>query len=155
MFAVRDLQPGIIVGHVERFGEDFYTWDDYAKFDAQTKRMVDKFCASTKDGFWGPPDINYIPPIWHTNHCCSGNDAFDEEDNFVTIRVIKEGEELCFDYGLLITNPNFKLVCKCASPGCRGVITGNDWQDPVFSRENIQIMSEGMRGLCLRRSDDK
>jgi hypothetical protein len=155
VFAVRNLKKGTIIGYVERFGEEFYTWDDYAKLDRQTKRMVDKFCARTKDGFWGPEDINYIPPVWHMNHSCAGNVAFDKDDNFATIRNVQGGGELCFDYGLLISYPRFRLECKCNAPSCRGIITGNDWQDPAFRRKNMNIMSEGMRELCLQRSDDE
>lgn len=155
MFAVRSMKKGTIIGLNERFHEQLYSWSDYDQLDKQTKRMVDKFCASTKDGFWAPDDINYIPPQFHMNHCCTGNVAFDEDDNFVIIKNVRADEELCFDYGLLITNPSFRLACKCGAVNCRGIITGNDWKDPVFRRKNIHIMSKDMRRLCLQRSDGK
>lgn len=155
LFAVRHLKKGTIIGHIERFDENFYSWSDYAKLDIQTKNQVDKFCASTRDGFWAPDDMNYIHRAYHMNHCCNGNVAFDAEDNFITIRNVHADEELCFDYGLIFTNPIFRLECKCGSENCRGVITGNDWKNAVFRRKNIYIMSKDMRELCLQRLDDK
>lgn len=150
LFALRNLKKGTIVGHDKRFNEIFFTWDQYAKLDKQTKKMVDKFCASTKDGFWGPDNINYLHSAWHMNHSCNGNIGFDEEDNFVTIRHVLAGEELLFDYGLLISNPEFKLKCNCGSPDCRGIITGNDWQNNSFIKNNLCFMSHAIRTLCLK-----
>jgi len=79
------------------------------------------------------------------NHNCSGNVGYDEQGNFVTLRYVRAGEELTIDYGLQITNPRFKLRCKCGSKECRKMITGNDWKDPVFRQKKLNIMEPEMR----------
>jgi uncharacterized protein len=155
LFAIRSMKKGTIIGLNDRLQEQLYSWSDYEQLDKQTKKMVDKFCASTKDGFWAPDDINYIPLPFHMNHCCTGNVAFDEDDNFVTIRDVSADEEFCFDYGLLYTNPNFRLDCGCGKADCRGIITGNDWKDPVFRLKNIHMMQKDMRALCLQEEAGK
>ena len=149
MFAVRNLSKDTIVGLAERLGEKMYPWEVYAQLDSASKRMIDKYCASSEEGFWGPDDINYLSLPWHMNHNCSGNVGFDEQGNFITIRYVRTGEELSYDYGLLITNPRFKLRCKCGSPECRKTITGNDWKNPAYRRKNLQIMVPELRHCIL------
>ena len=147
LFAVRNLKKGTIIGLCDRLGEKLYSWEEYARLDSQTSRMIDKYCASSEEGFWGPDDINYLSLPWHMNHNCSGNVGFDEQGNFVTIRYVREGQELSYDYGLLITNQVFKLSCKCESKNCRKTITGNDWKDPAFRQKFLNIMSPELRTM--------
>ena len=145
LFAVRNLKKGTCVGYSERLDEKLHSWAEYARLDSKTKRMIDKYCASTAEGFWGPVDINYISLPWHMNHCCAGNVGFNEQGDFVTIKYVRAGAELSYDYGLLITNPKFKLACQCGSRNCRKIITGNDWLDPSYRRKNTNIMAPELR----------
>jgi hypothetical protein len=149
LFAVRSLKKGTIIGLSDRLGERLYSWDMCTKLDKQTKRMIDKYCATTEEGFWGPDDINYLSLPWHMNHNCSGNVGFDGHGNFITICSVKSDEELSYDYGLLITNPRFKLKCLCGSPECRGTITGNDWKNPAYRRKNLHIILPELRAIPL------
>jgi hypothetical protein len=66
------------------------------------------------------------------NHSCTYNIGFDKKGNFITAVNIKKGEELVIDYGLGVSNPNFKLACKCKSKNCRKIISGNDWLNDRF-----------------------
>ncbi len=138
----------------ERLGENLYSWDEYAELDKPTKRMIDKYCASSEEGFWGPDDINYLSMPWHMNHSCSGNVGFDAESNFITIRSVRAGEELFCDYGLMITNPHFKLKCKCGSENCRKIITGNDWKDPAYRKKYEHVMAPELRDLKPNNNED-
>ncbi|MCX5904594.1 MAG: SET domain-containing protein-lysine N-methyltransferase, partial [Proteobacteria bacterium] len=152
--AVRNLRKGTIIGLCKRLGEALYPWEKYAKLDRQTMRMIDKYCTSTEEGFWGPDDINYLSLLWHMNHNCSGNVGFDEQGNFTTIRYVRAGEELTTDYGLQVSNPRFKLKCKCGSMGCRKIITGDDWKNPVFRRKHRLIMLPELRDLKSNNSEN-
>jgi hypothetical protein len=58
LFAVRNLKKGTIIGLSDRLGEKLYSWDVYDKLDKQTRKIIDKYCASSEEGFWGPDDIN-------------------------------------------------------------------------------------------------
>lgn len=63
----------------------------------------------------------------YINHSCEPNIGMDGQINFVAIRDIQEGEELCLDYAMAMTT-KYKMECKCGAPNCRGTITGEDWK---------------------------
>ena len=64
------------------------------------------------------------------NHACDPNCEADEADGRVFIKALRplaEGEELFYDYGLVIDErytPKLKreYACHCGSPGCRGTM---------------------------------
>ena len=149
LFALRNLRKGTIIAYGANLEEEFYPWSVYAKLDKQTRKMIDKYCASATDGFWGPKDINYLSLPWHMNHSCSGNVGFDENDNFITLKYVRAGEELCYDYSLIVTNPIFKLRCKCGAKNCRKLISGNDWKDPEYRKKNFKNMSPTLKKLIM------
>jgi SET domain-containing protein len=69
------------------------------------------------------------------NHSCDSNTWMTDEVTLVARRDIEAGEELTVDYALFTTQSNWMLDtrCRCGSPGCRRVITGDDWR-----REDVQ-----------------
>jgi len=64
------------------------------------------------------------------NHSCAPNCEADEEDGRVFIKALRDlqpGEELFYDYGLVIDErytPKLKreYACRCGAPGCRGTL---------------------------------
>ena len=64
------------------------------------------------------------------NHSCEPNCEADEENGRVYIRALRDiraGEELNYDYGLIVDErytPRLKAEypCWCGSPGCRGTL---------------------------------
>ncbi len=65
------------------------------------------------------------------NHSCDANLWMLDEATVVARRDIMAGEELTQDYALYTTSPTWTLKpCRCRTPVCRHVITGNDWQRP-------------------------
>jgi len=68
------------------------------------------------------------------NHCCDSNLWMRDEVTVVVRRAIAAEEELTIDYALQSGLPVDVLgeSCRCGSPVCRGVITGNDWQLKVL-----------------------
>ena len=55
--------------------------------------------------------------------------------SLVARRDIEAGEEVTVDYALFTTQSNWMLDnrCRCGSPYCRRVVTGDDWR-----REDVQ-----------------
>jgi len=125
----------------------FLPKNQYDKIDVESKKMIRDFCAVNKDGFFMPENINYISIPWHMNHCCDGNVGFDSKGNFITIKEVNEGDELFYDYGLLQSDPDFKLVCKCGSNNCRKIITGNDWENPQYAKKNYRYMVPELKAI--------
>ena len=68
------------------------------------------------------------------NHSCAPNCVADEQDGRIFIksrRKIKAGEELNYDYGLVIDEPltpelKAEYPCWCGSPNCRGTLLSSD-----------------------------
>ncbi|MCX6761293.1 MAG: hypothetical protein NTY33_00390 [Candidatus Moranbacteria bacterium] len=142
VFAVRNLKKGQMIADVDLMREElFFPWKEFEKIDKESREMISAFCAESAEGFYAPRDINHISIPWHMNHCCDGNIGFDSQGNFVTIKNVKAGDELCYDYGFVKTNPKFRLKCKCKSKNCRKIITGDDWKNLEYRKKNIRHMS--------------
>ncbi len=81
-----------------------------------------------------PSDIAKMPQHY-VNHSCSPNAGFDGQIFMVAMRSIKPGEEIVYDYGMLMhsnadSNSDFSFDCLCGSKLCRHVVTENDWKKP-------------------------
>ena len=68
------------------------------------------------------------------NHSCSPNAGFKGQIFLVSMRNIEAGEEITFDYAMVLhsssnTDP-YKMICKCGAPNCRKIITDDDWMIP-------------------------
>ena len=140
LFAARNLERHTIIAQAEKMDENFVPWKEYDKVDKRTQIKIQQFCLQTEDGFFAPNDLNYLSVPWYMNHSCTYNVGFDKKGNFITVRKIKEGEELVIDYGLAISNSDFKLDCKCKSKNCRKKITGSDWKNKKFVMANEAYM---------------
>ena len=64
------------------------------------------------------------------NHSCDSNLWLADEVTIVAQRDIVAGEELTVDYALFSPQLDWvmDIPCRCGSPVCRRVITGNDWK---------------------------
>lgn len=64
------------------------------------------------------------------NHSCDSSSWMDDEVTLVARRDIESGEEVTVDYALFTTQSNWMLDnrCRCRSPHCRRIITGDDWR---------------------------
>lgn len=155
VFAVRNLSKGIIIGDVRFLSEDFFlTRNDYEKVDQESRGVIKNFCIPTPDGFFAPKDVNYLSIPWYINHSCDGNVGYDKNGNFVTIKNVKKDDELSYDYGLAVSDPGFKLYCKCRSEKCRKVITGNDWKNVEYRKKNYSHMTPELKELIEKTYKD-
>ena len=87
----------------------------------------------------GPADIQiaedlFIAPVrqdqrhggmLYTNHSCDPNLAIQGQIVLVAMRDIAAGEELTIDWATT-DDLDCAMECKCASPRCRGTVTGKD-----------------------------
>jgi len=146
LFATRNLPIGTVIGDSRTLGKEvFHKWSELKSVDSVTRKKISDYCLGTEEGFYTPLDLNAMTLPWHMNHSCDGNVAFDNGGNFVLIKAVRRGDELCWDYGLAETNPDFQMKCKCGSRKCRGVITGNDWKNLEFKKKNKNRMLPDLR----------
>ena len=62
-----------------------------------------------------------------SNHSCAPNLGLHGQINFVAMRDIVSGEELTHDWAMTDDDES-STPCHCGAAGCRGTITGRDWQ---------------------------
>jgi uncharacterized protein len=78
-------------------------------------------------------DEEYEPVMLFINHSCEPNVGFAGNTVLVAMHDVAAGEELTTDYALFDT-PSETMECACGTASCRGVITGDDWRDPMLRR---------------------
>ena len=83
-----------------------------------------------------------------TNHSCNPNLAIQGQIVLVAMRDIAPGEELTIDWATT-DDADYELECRCASPGCRGRVTGKDW-----TRPELQAKYHGWFCWFLQRKID-
>jgi SET domain-containing protein len=74
------------------------------------------------------------------NHSCDSSAWMQDEVTLAARRDIETGEEVTVDYALFTTQSNWMLDtrCRCGSPYCRRIVTGDDWR-----REDVQERYRG------------
>lgn len=88
------------------------------------------------DGFAiGPLDASERDDsMLYSNHSCEPNIGVQGQIIFVAMRDIRAGEELTHDWATTDDNDD-AMDCGCGAPGCRGTVTGKDWQIPELQRK--------------------
>lgn len=75
--------------------------------------------------------VSLVPsPPDFINHCCEPNAALSGQVVLVSRRMIRVGEEIAYDYATSDSSAYDEFVCHCGASGCRGRVTGDDWQRP-------------------------
>ena len=65
-------------------------------------------------------------PFLYSNHSCDPNCGLTPELELKTLRNIKKGEELLWDYSTSMLERHWTMNCRCESPNCRRLITDFD-----------------------------
>ncbi len=74
-----------------------------------------------------------LMPQHYVNHSCDPNSGFNGQIFLVAMKKIKKGQEVCFDYGMVMNSNTksksyFTMNCFCGSKKCRHIITEDDWK---------------------------
>ena len=98
------------------------------------------------DGNVGGNDAKWI------NHSCEPNCETEESDEFrvfiVALRDISRGEELYYDYGLVLDERLTKTVkeqyrCLCGTPSCRGTMLALKRRRPAAAKKTASAKDTG------------
>ena len=73
------------------------------------------------------------------NHSCNPNAGFNGHIFLQAIRRIAKGEQVCFDYAMVLGRTpglrrQYVLDCTCGASNCRKRITTSDWQRPELQK---------------------
>src|SRR5262245_748553 len=89
----------------------------------------------TDDLFLAPVgEAEFDEVMMFLNHSCEPNVGVQGQIVFVAMRDVAAGEELTLDYGT-IDHDTPPMACRCGTAGCRGVVTGRDWERPDLQRK--------------------
>lgn len=66
------------------------------------------------------------PPFCFVNHCCNPNTALDADLFLYTLKTIKAGEQICWDYSTSMLERSWTMRCNCGASNCRRLITDFD-----------------------------
>jgi uncharacterized protein len=81
------------------------------------------------------------------NHSCDPNAGFQGQIFLVAMRNIQIGEQITFDYAIVLSVESYDIKCLCGSKNCRKHITGNDWK--------ISSLQKKYRGYFQPYLEDK
>lgn len=89
-----------------------------------TLRLKEKesYCLQVGDDRYILPDS----PFYIFNHSCDPNCGINQQLQLMTIRPVKMGEPLCWDYSTSMLERGWKLECSCGARMCRKVIDDFD-----------------------------
>lgn len=86
------------------------------------------------DLFVCPSNVSEVEDsMAYINHSCDPNVGARGDIVFVTMRDVKEGEELVIDYGM-IDNQDYSMECTCGTEKCRKTVTGHDYLLPEVKK---------------------
>jgi uncharacterized protein len=79
------------------------------------------------------------PPFLYSNHSCDPNCGLTPFLELKTLRAIKKGEEILWDYSTSMMERHWTMLCKCGSPNCRGLITDFDLLPQATQQKYIDM----------------
>jgi uncharacterized protein len=128
LFATRPLSAGITIALL---GGRLVTSKQLHQLliEAAVHQYVDTICVDDDVHLILPPN----QPIHYGNHSCDPTLWHTDAYTLVTRRAVDTGEELTVDYATQTTEPSFRMSCRCGTSVCRKVVTGTDWQVPVWA----------------------
>ena len=135
VFATKDIKKNTRI--IEYIGEKVSRKEG----DKRSERRIKKYLNSEKTGSVYIFELNKKydidgSPLYnkarYINHSCDPNcevDILDDKIWISSIRNIKKGDELSYDYGYEFDKSDFKdHICKCGSKSCIGfIISSDDW----------------------------
>jgi hypothetical protein len=119
-----------------RFGKGIFAKKSLAegtvllKVKGKNLSFEDTMQLGNEESFCLQVDMNkyIIPhsPFHLSNHSCDPNCGVNNNFEFITLRPVKIGEELCWDYSTSMLERHWTMECRCGSPACRKLINDFD-----------------------------
>jgi hypothetical protein len=125
IFALKDIPPQTILMHVKGEPLNFSSTKVLGEKEAYTLQVGANHYILTK------------PPFCFLNHSCDPNCALDSDLFLYTLRSIRAGEEIRWDYSTTMLERSWTMECHCGSPNCREVITDFDLLPPDLQKKYI------------------
>jgi SET domain-containing protein len=104
------------------------------------KKVNDNAVQISEGYVLGVKKVSELEDASYFNHSCNPNAGFKGQIFLVAMRNIRKGEQITFDYGMVLheiknLDKQYKLKCYCGSKKCRRFITFNDWKKPELQKK--------------------
>ena len=148
LFAISEFQPGEIV--CVKGGYIF----NRAIFGELRPVLGPAEIQIADDLFIGPREIGEREgAMIFSNHSCDPNIGVQGQIVFVALRQIAAGEELTHDWATT-DDDDYSMPCRCGAKGCRGTITGRDWQNEDLQRKYRGLFSWYLQQKIASRPEE-
>ena len=145
VFATKDIKKNTKI--IQYIGEKV----SRSEGNKRSEKRINKYLNSSKTGSVYIFELNNRydidgSPLYnkarYINHSCDPNCEVDIIDNKIwisSIKRIKKGEELSYDYGYSFDKDDYKdHICKCSSPKCIGyIISSDEWNKFLKHLRNL------------------
>ena len=140
---------GVFATEIITSGEIIALWGGIVYSSAEVTRLARKYphfethTVSIHQDFYLGPIIPAKAPLDDTemmNHSCEPNAGIKGQIAVVARRVIRRGEEVCFDYDTTEISA-VPFLCQCGTPSCRRRIDGSAWKDKSFRAKHLGYFS--------------
>jgi hypothetical protein len=121
LFTDAPLDAGVVV---IRLGGRLLSTSELDRLLRASTRFVDTLTVFDDAHLVLPPGT----PVHYGNHSCDPTLWHVGPYEIATRRRVDAGEELTIDYATHTARADFSMPCRCGADGCRGVVTGQDWQ---------------------------
>lgn len=126
VFAKKNIKKGEILAIS---GGYIFTSEECEKLPPEHQQYVYQV---EKYFYIGPEKLSKIEDNYKFNHSCEPNAGNRNPLSLVSMRNIKKGEEITFDYATAHYHVKgtklWKMKCECGKDNCRKIVTENDWK---------------------------
>jgi len=112
LFATHDIPAGSLVWYWKRDTEPLVTFTRQQIMDHPQKELLSNFSYMIADDTFASTLEPEEDPCWFFNHSCEPNCWFEEDDKIVTCRLVKKGEQLCYDYACTETEVSLLILLQ-------------------------------------------
>lgn len=116
VFATKDISVGEFISS---FDGKFYEAPNAMALPNDPPAYAGRHAIEYREGCWRDGQIDRIAR--YVAHSCDPNCGIYNLFDIVTMRDIKSGEEITWDYAMS-EDSDFRMDCLCGKPSCRGVV---------------------------------
>jgi SET domain-containing protein len=100
VFAIAEIPKGAFLFEFDNTEMVWVNSSEIENIPPKLKKLYDDFCVIKKDGtlYGCPANFNQLTMAWYMNNSDDSNVQIDNDYNFLTKRLIQEGEELTINY---------------------------------------------------------
>jgi uncharacterized protein len=129
LFTTKDIKPGTVLCKVSSNERELNFY--------QTTLLAEKESHTIQTDF-----DKYLlcePPFLYSNHSCNPNCAINSDLEMFSLKKIKAGDELLWDYSTSMLERHWTMQCACREKSCRKTITDFDLLPIKLQLEYMRI----------------